>query len=179
MCLVLLACGQPLVQHPAPALGQVFASAPELLELESLGTRQELFREVARTSRGQTRGAGQGQGLVLFPLWQDGEFHAAPGVDSRLDLLQGSDGGAVANFIFDVRTGDRWPEERRDSLQGLSEREVAELVARSLVASWHVHTHGSVQVERAAGVPYAAAYVDGVLRINPAFLYLAAAASGS
>ena len=27
----------------------------------------------------------------------------------------------------------------------------------------------------ASGAPYAVAYVDGILRINPAFLYLAAA----
>jgi hypothetical protein len=33
-----------------------------------------------------------------------------------------------------------------------------------------------VRVDRALGAPYAAAYVDGVMRVNPAFLYLAAAA---
>jgi len=33
-----------------------------------------------------------------------------------------------------------------------------------------------VQVDRAAGAPYAAAWVDGALRLNPAFVLLAAAA---
>jgi hypothetical protein len=32
-----------------------------------------------------------------------------------------------------------------------------------------------VQVDKASGAPYAVAYVDGILRINPAFLYMAAA----
>ena len=51
--------------------------------------------------------------------------------------------------------------------------------AVDIVHSLRDSPRGSVRVERASGVPYAAAYVDGVLRINPAFLYLAAAASGS
>ena len=77
-------------------------------------------------------------------------------------------------LVFDAR-GERWPEDRREGLQGLSEREAAELVARTLLTHWGVRPEGTVQVDRASGAPYAVAYVDGILRINPAFLYLAAA----
>ena len=32
-----------------------------------------------------------------------------------------------------------------------------------------------IVVERAAGAPWAAAYIDGILRVNPSFVYMAAA----
>ena len=63
------------------------------------------------------------------------------------------------------------------SFQGLSEREASELVARSLLFTWGVRPDGPVKVVRAAGAPYAAAYLDGVLRLNPAFVYMASAPS--
>jgi hypothetical protein len=115
------------------------------------------------------------QALVLFPISQNGELVAAPGFEARMDLLQAPDAGGVLQLTFDGRTGERWPEERRDSLQGLSEREAAELVARTLMTLWGIPQLGPVQVDRVSGAPYAVAYVDGILRINPAFLYLAAA----
>ena len=48
-------------------------------------------------------------------------------------------------------------------------------VKREPHASWGVNPTGEVVVMRASGAPYAAAYMDGVLRINPAFVYMAAA----
>ena len=60
-------------------------------------------------------------------------------------------------------------------VHGLSEREASELVARTLLTHWGIQQTGPVQVDRVSGAPYAVAYVDGILRINPAFLYLAAA----
>lgn len=152
---------------------QALTSAPEILEFESPATRLELFREVARIS--ETEAGQAAQALVLFPVSQEGELIAAPGFESRLDLLQSPDAGAPLQLGFEGRAGDRWPEDRREGLQGLSEREAAELVARTLLAHWQIAPSGSVQVERAAGAPYAVAYVDGILRINPAFLYMAAA----
>ena len=152
---------------------QALTSAPELLEFETSSTRQELYREVARISEQE---AGQAaQAPVLFPLSRGGELVAAPGFESRTDLLQSPDAGAPLQLSFDGRAGERWPEDRREGLQGLSEREAAELVARTLLAHWKVSPSGVVQVDRASGAPYAAAYVDGILRINPAFLYMAAA----
>jgi hypothetical protein len=148
-------------------------SAPELLEFETPTSRQELYREVARISESE---AGQvAQALVLFPISQQGELVAAPGFEARMDLLQSPDAGARLELSFDGRAGERWPEDRRESLQGLSEREAAELVARTLLSHWRIAPSGVVQVDRASGAPYAVAYVDGILRINPAFLYMAAA----
>jgi hypothetical protein len=153
---------------------QALTSPPELLEFESPSTRVELYREVARISEME---AGQAaQALVLFPISQDGELVAAPGFEARTDLLQApADTGARLRLSFDGRAGERWSEDRRESLQGLSEREAAELVARTLLSRWKINPSGVVQVDKASGAPYAVAYVDGILRINPAFLYMAAA----
>lgn len=152
---------------------QALTSSPEALEFEPASTRHELYREVARLSEQEAGRAAQA--LVLFPVSHDGELVAAPGFEARMDLLQAPDSGAALQLAFDGRTGERWPEDRRDSLQGLSEREAAELVARTLLTHWQIHPAGQVQVDRVTGAPYAVAYVDGILRINPAFLYLAAA----
>jgi hypothetical protein len=152
---------------------QALTSPPELLEFETSTTRLELYREVARISEME---AGQtAQAPVLFPISQHGELVAAPGFEARTDLLLAPDAGAPLQLSFDGRAGERWPEDRREGLQGLSEREAAELVARTLLAHWRINPSGGVQVDRASAAPYAAAYVDGILRINPAFLYMAAA----
>jgi hypothetical protein len=157
----------------APGARQALTNPPELLEFESPSTRLELYREVARISE-QEAGRDE-QGLLLFPISQAGAVMAAPGFEGRTDLLQAPDAGAPLQLRFDGRAGERWQEDRRESLQGLSEREVAELVARTLLTHWRLTPPGVVQVDRASSAPYAAAYVDGILRINPAFLYMAAA----
>ncbi|WP_224365086.1 hypothetical protein [Hyalangium versicolor] len=171
---VLTACGgtgAPV--RSSLSVRQALTSSPEALEFESPATRQELFRELARLSEQEEGQAAQA--LVLFPISHHGELVAAPGFGSRMDLLQAPDAGGVLQLTFDGRTGEHWPDDRRDSLQGLSEREAAELVARTLLTHWGIQQTGPVQVDRVSGAPYAVAYVDGILRINPAFLYLAAA----
>ncbi|MCP3097260.1 hypothetical protein LZ198_00070 [Myxococcus sp. K15C18031901] len=171
---VLTACGGAGTPTRATmSARQALSHPPEFLEFESPATRLELFREVARQSDQE---AGQGaQALVLFPVSQNGELLAAPGFESRMDLFQAPDAGKGLELVLDARAGERWPEDRRESLQGLSEREAAELVARTLLVHWGIQPDGAIQVDRATGAPYAVAYVDGVLRVNPAFLYLAAA----
>lgn len=152
---------------------QALTNPPEFLEFESPSTRLELYREVARQSVVE---AGQAaQALVLFPVSRQGELLAARGFDPRMDLFQAPDAGAPLELVFESGGGERWPDDRREGLQGLSEREAAELVARTLLAHWGIEPDSAVQVDRASGAPYAVAYVDGILRINPAFLYLAAA----
>lgn len=160
----------------APSLSQTLTGTAEALEYETLPVRKELFNEVARTS--MTQAGQQALGPVLFPVLIDGQLRAAPGLDLRLDLLQapGADAGAGLQLTFPTRV-NRWSEDRRDSFQGLSEREAAELIARSLMFHWRISPVTPVLVERATGAPYAAAYLDGVLRINPAFVYLASAPS--
>jgi hypothetical protein len=171
---VLTGCGVGSAPvRASPGARQALTGSPELLEFESPSTRLELYREVARISQLE---AGQvAQSSMLFPITLNGELVAAPGIEGRTDLLQAPDAGAPLQLNFDGRTGERWQEDRRESFQGLSEREAAELVARTLLAHWKVNPTGVVQVDRASSAPYAAAYVDGILRINPAFLYMAAA----
>ena len=173
--LALLACGGEAMTSRAPSAPQVLTGSPELVELENASTRQELFREVSRASLSQ---AGKATGAVLFPIVRNGQLIAAPGFEARADLLQSPDAGEGLQLAFEGQAAD-WSVDRRESLQGLSEREAAELVARTLLARWNLHPTGAVQVARAPGAPYAAAYMDGILRVNPAFLYLATAAVGT
>ena len=165
----LSACGVGTLPSRAVTSSQALSGTAEWLEFESPAMRQELFRDVVRNSATQ-----QGQaGTVLFPIMQDGELKGAPALDLRTDLLQAPDAG-VLQLTFDTR-GDRFTEDRREAFQGLSEREATELVARSLLHRWNVKSTGPVLVIRAPGAPYAAAWIDGALRINPAFVYMAAA----
>jgi len=173
----LVACG-PGTSGSAPTLAsrQALTSAPEAMEFEAPGARLTLFREMALWSQLESGRAATAE--ALFPLVQNGDVVSAPGLDAQADLFSSADAGQPYALAFESAR-DRWPEDRRDGLQGLSEREAAELVARSLLFHWNLHPSGPVEVDRAAGAPYAAAYVNGILRINPAFIYLAAAASAA
>jgi hypothetical protein len=167
-----LACGGVVVSPPSLNVRAALTGAPEAVLAEPTASRADLFAEVARASLEESgRAAGP---EVLFPIVQDGSAIAAPGFDPRTDLLAGADAGDPLWLNLDEGT-EPWPELRRPSLQGLSEKEAAELVARSLIARWDLHPHGEIAIERASGAPYAAAWADGVLRVNPSFLYLAAA----
>lgn len=172
--LAVAACGD----LSAPVRGQTARSAllqtPEQVELLPPAVRQELYRMVVRDS-GQEPLGGAEEALSLFPFVQNGELGTAPSLEGRGDLFEVPDAGEPAALVFE---GERWSDERRDSLQGLSEREAAELVARSLAGRWNLRPHGALRVTRADGVPYAAAYADGVLRLNPVLLYLVAASEG-
>ncbi len=171
---LLAACGEVGMGVPPPSqlsVRQVLLEPPEQVEALPVQARAELFRSLLRAS-----GDGTPDGLLaLFPLVQNGTVRAAPPLEGRLDLLDGADGGEPLVLNLDAALAERWPLERHDALQGLSEREAAEIVARSLAARWGLRPRAALRVERAAGAPYAAAYAEGVLRLNPALLYLAAA----
>jgi hypothetical protein len=176
--LVLLAlaagCGEigPGAPAPvAPTIREVLLEPVEQVESLAPAIREDLYRSLLRSSAAEA----QDGVLALFPMVQNGTLRAAPPLDGRLDLLEVPDGGEPLVLNLDSLAGERWPTDRRDSLQGLSEREAAELVGRSLAIRWSLRPRAGIRVERAAGVPYAAAYADGVLRLNPALLYLAAA----
>jgi hypothetical protein len=175
LALALAGCGGGEIssRQTGVSAASALTGPAELLELETSQGRTELFREVARGSLSQQ--GRKATGPVLFPVVHDGEVVAAPGFDPRADLFLSADSGQPLQLTFDGRR-DRWSEERRDLLQGLSEREAAELVARSLLNTWGIRPSGPVVVDRASGAPYAAAYIDGNLRINPVFLYMAASA---
>ena len=163
------ACGVGGVTPKTPSASQALSTSSEWLEFEPAQVRRQLFRDVVQQSAGQ---AGQ-HGAVLFPMLARGEFVGAPGLDPHLDLLAATDAGADTIVAFDEL--DPFAEDRRDAFQGLSEREAAELVTRSLLQHWKVATGGSVKIVRVAGAPYAAAWIDGELRLNPAFVAMAAA----
>ena len=173
VALICTACGvggQPAFSRTV-STSQALTGAAEWLEFETPQARADLFRDVVRQSQAQ---AGRG-GTVMFPMSSDssGQLVAAPALDAKIDLLAAADAGALM-LTFDTR-GDRFGEDRRDAFQGLSEREATELVARSVLAQWKLKATGPVTVSRAAGAPYAAAWLDGTLRINPAFVYMASA----
>jgi len=172
--LLLAACGEVGMGAPTPSqpsVRQVLLEPPEQVESLPAQTRADLFRSLVRaTSAGTPDGL-----LALFPIVKDGAVRAAPPIDGRLDLFDVADGGEPLVVNLDAALTDSWPLDRRDSLQGLSEREAAELVARSLAARWGLRPRAALRVERATSAPYAAAYVDGILRVNPSLLYLAAA----
>ncbi len=166
------ACGEVPgpVRSTSITASQALTGTAEWLEFETPAVRAQLFRDVARQSQEQ---AGQA-GAVLFPHLVGEDFVAARGIDSKYDLLSAPDGGAAIFLNFEDR-GERFSEDRRDAFQGLSEREAAELVARSLLNHWKMSPAEPVSVIRSAGAPYAAAWRNGELRINPAFVYMAAA----
>src|SRR5678816_1006724 len=143
--LLLAACGDVGMGAPTPSqpsVRQVLLEPPEQVEALPAQARAELFRSLLRAS-----GAGTADGLLaLFPMVQDGAVRAAPAIDGRLDLLDGSDGGEPLVLNLDAALAERWPLERREALQGLSEREAAELVARSLAARWGLRPRAALRV---------------------------------
>jgi hypothetical protein len=163
------ACGVGGAPSRSLSASQALLQSSEWLEFEPTSVRHDLFLEVAQKSQAQ---AGL-SGPVLFPMLQEGAFVGAPGLDPKADLLSVGDAGAGLLLAFDETDG--FSAERREAFQGLSEREAAELVARSLLNHWGLHPAAPVTVVRVASAPYAAAWMDGELRLNPAFVTLAAA----
>lgn len=168
--LLLSACDG--MEMPASGLqvGQVLVIGPEQLEFIAPEARQSLYADLIATSRTE-------EGLpapVLFVLGTEEGMVGAPALPHSVDLLQTPNIAESMSLRLDTAFR-QWPGERCECLQGLSEREAAELVARSLLWHWGLEVEREVVVERAVGAPYAAAWIDGILRLNPALLYLASA----
>lgn len=171
--LVLTACGVGNGAASKVTTSQALTGTAEWLEFESPQVRIDLYRDVARRSAQET-GA---HGAVLFPMLVEGEFIAAPALDMGSDLLGVTDAGTLNVDLVFENGGDSFAEDRREAFQGLSEREAAELIARSLITHWGLKPNGAVTVVRMPGAPYAAAWIDGQLRLNPSFVYMASAST--
>jgi hypothetical protein len=161
------ACGVGPGASRVLSTSQALTQPAEWLEFETPAARKELLSEVIKTSALQANAPG----AVLFPVQRNGDFRAAPAFGSHLNLLEPGDSGAVHALDFSPGFGA----ERRDAFQGLSEREVAEQVARALLDAWNISSPESIRVVRTPASPWAAALVENELRLNPSFLYLAAA----
>lgn len=174
LILGLTACdGSVAPARTAPALSSLLADGPEQLEFSSSDERVELFDALVRLSRDEAGRPAEAT-PVLFALDTREGLFGAPALPPRVDLLAAADAGSGTSLLFDEGSR-RWPDDAREALQGLSEREAAGLVARSLLMHWGLDPESDVLVERAPGAPYAAAWLDGILRINPVLLYLATA----
>lgn len=170
VALLLSACGDAPARAPSSGR-QALTQEPERLAEASRAQRAAWLEELLCAAQAE---AGQpATAQSLFPLLLGELAVSAPALDPQADLLAVAP-SHPARLALDGRGG--WGEQREEALGGLSEREVAELLARSLLSRWGIPAAVPVQVDRAAGAPYAAAWVDGALRLNPAFVLLAAAA---
>lgn len=166
-------CGELPTSTRTATLRSALTNDAEQLEFVPQPILQGLLEDAYRISRNE---AGHpAKATAPFLIVQNGQLLAAPGLDARTDLLQPPDGGQPAQLSFGDRGDGRWPEDRRVALGGLSEREAAEQVGRSLLDLWGIPSQ-SVVVVRAPNAPFAVALTDDrTLRINPGFLYLVAA----
>jgi hypothetical protein len=160
--------GEPLA--PDETTSQNALAAPlDDLEFKGARERSRIFNEALRESAAQAR-AELADGPALFAMERGGRLFALALPSSRALLT----GGAVAVDLASSR--DPWPQDLRIGLLGRSELELAKNAASALVGLLGVLPEAPVVVEREGGAPFAAAFVDGKLRLNPALLYLAAAA---
>jgi hypothetical protein len=172
LALLLSACGGSAPARAPASARLALTQLPERVGEASRAQRAAWFEELLRASAaeaGQPATAGS-----LFPLFLGERSLSAPALDFHADLLTPSP-AHPARLACDPRSG--WSEQPDDLLGGLSEREAAEWVARALLSRWGIPSAVPVQLDRAVGAPYAAAWVDGVLRLNPAFVLLAASAA--
>ncbi len=157
------AVGPVSVDSPRNAL----ASTPEELDLTSFVVRARLFNELVRQSESQAR-----EELTDGPAWfAVGREHQL--VARALPFALFAGGPALVDVDH---SEDPWPDEPRESLGGNSERQLAERAGATFVRLLGLPAEEPVLVERSPGAPFAAAWIDGRLRLNPALLYLAAGA---
>lgn len=168
--LAVAACGPGVVVTTAGPgeLRGALAAAPEELEVTSDADRALLYQELLALAADEAV-RGEPDAPVLFPIASGSRIAPAP-FRRALDLLDPPAGAPAVDLDA---SPERWSDEAQAGLGGASERALAERVAQSLLAHWGAP--GPVAVVRTAAVPFAAAFVDGKLRLNPAVVYLAAA----
>jgi len=169
-----VACGEGVSAFsPSLSLEKALVSPVEILEYEALSTRQALWEELLGQAREQAQGPSHVQ--PLFPLLMPEGFVAAEGpleLAHCLNVELSKEEPLEVVLKVDERR-ERWSDIPREEWRGLSERELAHCLALSLLAQWQMK--GEVHVQKVPRSPYAAAYIEGSLRLNPAFVSLAAA----
>jgi hypothetical protein len=165
---LLSACGEnmPLLS-PALSLERALVSPAQMLEYEPLNARQTLWEELLAQAQEQALGTSHVQ--PLFTLFTSTGFVAKEGpavldncFDESPDLTLKLDGRKEA-----------WSDTPREDWRGLSESDMARCLASALLTQWGIQ--GEVSLQKVAKSPYAAAYVEGSLRLNPSFVSLSAA----
>jgi hypothetical protein len=163
------ACGPEASVGFSPGSARdALGASVEALEFTSEPRRARLYEQLEAQARAQA-GVQLADGLAVFAIERGGVL-----VASELPAAEELISGAPGRVDLD-RSPDPWPVEPRDGLGGLSERELAERAGAVFAARLELPADAPVIVERAAGAPYAAAFVHDRLRLNPALLYLAAA----
>jgi len=162
------ACGESVpAVSPSLSLEKALVSPSEMLEYESLLARQTLWEELL--SQAQVQALGPSHVQPLFPIFTTTGFVAKEG-PAELNCLKES---PELVLKWDERRA-AWNDAPKEEWRGLSERDIARCLALSLLAQWQIK--GEVSLQKVAKSPYAAAYVEGSLRLNPSFVSLAAAA---
>jgi len=162
------ACGGGVSSFsPSPSLEKALASPPEMLEYEALSTRQALWEELLAQAQEQALGPSPVQ--PLFPIFTSTGFVAKQG---PLELLHCPENPAGLVLKLDERR-ESWSDTPKENGRGLSEKKLARCLALSLLTQWQIK--GEVNLQKVTRSPYAAAYVEGSLRLNPSFVSLAAA----
>jgi hypothetical protein len=168
--LIASACGPGVVVTTASSTelrAALYASSEEL-SVTPIADRSRLYDAMGAVASDEALRAER-DAPVIFPMAVDQQIRAAP-FNPALDLLKPA---ANAPDVQVIDGQEKWSDEQEPGLLGASERDLAVLVSRSLLLQWNVT--GPVTVVRSSGFPYAAAFVDGQLRLNPAVLYLAVA----
>jgi len=162
----LAACGENTpAGGPALSLEKALLSSSEMLEYESLHLRQLLWEELLSQAQEQ---ACQPSLQPLFPTFTSAGFVAKEGPSQWSPCLEAP--GALSLKLDERR--EAFSDIPREEWRGLSERDIARCLALHLLSQWHIQ--GEVSLQKVAKSPYAAAYVEGSLRLNSAFVLLAA-----
>jgi hypothetical protein len=169
-CALCVACGEsvPAVSSP-PSLEKALVSPSGMLEYELSSTRQALWEELLAQAQEQATHPSHAQ--PLFPIFMSTGFVAKEG---PAELLHCFEAEALELVLKWDERRESWSDIPREDWRGLSERELARCLALSLLTQWQIK--GEVSLQKVPRSPYAAAYVEGSLRLNPAFVSLAAAA---
>jgi uncharacterized protein (TIGR03382 family) len=148
------------------SVSEALGAGSEELDFASPAARARLFGLVEAQSRAQAA-APAPDSPAVFAVEVSSSLLPAP-----LPTAAALRAGAAA--LVDLEASeDPWPREPRAGLLGASERDAARAASSALAEALSLGGRTLV-VERAAGAPYAAAWVQGKLRLNPALLYLAA-----